>query len=344
MHTHIHMHAYAHVYTDKKISVSTPQRVKQYHRRIYVSIHICMHIHIYMHIHTSAQPAASVFADVYVGVKKNTCVTYTPAHALVPKIPVPKCTQHSLQKNAHIYTCTHMHTHTYAHEHTHAFMTLPNTQRHWHWDSQPMHNYAYTYIYTRIYIHTNTYTHAHAYTYIHARLYTYIHTHTCAHTYSIYICTHASTPGTKALQRLREELMQMPEALHVSFVQGNQTTFGTSNARTSLYQLPETPISLNPPSPLPNIPQNSSRTVTSAVLLFHTDIDNRVHDSEEAPHSFTVAPCVVVTRLEGKQRCGRVSRNTRGIWVMGSHGACIDSYCRENRTSFCGMYGWRVSQ
>ena len=34
----------------------------------------------------------------------------------------------------------------------------------------------------------------------------------------------------------------------------------TSNARTSspVYPLPETPIPLQPPSPLPNIPQNSA--------------------------------------------------------------------------------------
>ena len=76
----------------------------------------------------------------------------------------------------------------------------------------------------------------------------------------MYICTHASTPGTTARQRPREEMMQTQEALHVSFVRRNQTTFSISNARTSLYPLPETPILLNPPSSLPNIPQNSSRT------------------------------------------------------------------------------------
>jgi len=82
-------------------------------------------------------------------------------------------------------------------------------------------------------------------------------------------------------------------------------TFRTSNARTSLYPLPETPIPLNPPSPLPNILQNSSRTAASTVLLFHTDQHNRVHRSEEVLRSFTIAPCVVVERLEGKQRCSR---------------------------------------
>ena len=133
--TYTRIHAYTYTYAcictpmhRYKISVSTPQRVKQYHRRIYVSTYICMHIHIYMR----AQPAASVFADVYVGVKKNTCVTYTPAHAIVPKTPVPKCTQHSLQKNAHIYIYTHTCTriHITANKHARAFMTPINTQRH----------------------------------------------------------------------------------------------------------------------------------------------------------------------------------------------------------------------
>jgi len=45
----------------------------------------------------------------------------------------------------------------------------------------------------------------------------------------------------------------------------------TSNAWTSLYPFSETPIPLNPLSPLLNIPKNSSRTATSAVLLFYTD-------------------------------------------------------------------------
>ena len=38
------------------------------------------------------------------------------------------------------------------------------------------------------------------------------------------------------------------------------TTFSTSNVRTSLYPLPETPIPFNPPSPVPNTSQNNSRT------------------------------------------------------------------------------------
>jgi len=68
---------------------------------------------------------------------------------------------------------------------------------------------------------------------------------------------HAWNDGAAATAR---RLMQTQKALHVSFVRPNQTTFSTSNARISLYSLPETPIPLNPPSPLPDIPQNSSQT------------------------------------------------------------------------------------
>ena len=99
----------------------------------------------------------------------------------------------------------------------------------------------------------------------------------------MYIWTHASTPGTTALQT-REEPLQREEALHVSFVRRNQTTF-----------------------PLPNIPRTVRRLRASAVLLFYTDKINRVCSSEEAPRSFAMAPCVVVERLEGKQRCSRAA-------------------------------------
>jgi len=123
-----------------------------------------------------------------------------------------------------------------------------------------MHKYAYTYTYTYVETHTYTYTYTHAHIHICTCPHTYSHTHIYTHTYKVYICTHASTPGTTAQQQTREELMQTKGTLHVSFVRRNQTTFSTSNARTSLYPLFETPIPLNPPSPLPNIPQNSSRT------------------------------------------------------------------------------------
>ena len=56
-------------------------------------------------------------------------------------------------------------------------------------------------------MHTYTYTHTHAYMYIYIYtcLYIYIHTHIYTHTHDMYICTHASMPGTTAWQRLRSK-------------------------------------------------------------------------------------------------------------------------------------------
>ena len=104
---------------------------------------------------------------------------------------------------------------------------------------------------------TNIYTHA--YIYIYTCPHTYTHTHICTHTYKMYISTHASTPGTTARQRTREEPLLMQEALHVSFVRRNQATFRTSNARNSLYPRPAALILLRHPSHLAIIPQNSSK-------------------------------------------------------------------------------------
>jgi len=86
-----------------------------------------VNIQNYINIHICAQPAASVFADVYVGVKPHLCNVHTcpctsaqktcsKVHATLTAI---KCT--------YIYTYTHMHTHTYAHEYTCACMT-PSTR------------------------------------------------------------------------------------------------------------------------------------------------------------------------------------------------------------------------
>jgi len=68
---------------------------------------------------------------------------------------------------------------------------------------------------------------------------------------------------------------------------------------------------LSTPHPLfPTYPRTIRGPWASAVLLFCTDQINRVHSSEEAPRNFTMAPCVVVERLEGKQRCSK-SRSKR---------------------------------
>jgi len=129
----------------------------------------------------------------------------------------------------------------------------------------------YKYIQTCIYIHIYMSAHIHTYT--------YIHTHTEC-TYE----THASTPGTTAQQRTCKEPLQTKEALHFSFVRRNPTTFCTSNARTSLYPRPAALIPLHHHPLFPTYPR------TFRIL-----------------RSFTMAPCVVVERLEGKQRCSRAA-------------------------------------
>ena len=124
---HAHTYTYACICTRMhryKILVTTPQRVQaisQTHIRIHMHMHAYTHIYIYTHMCTTCSECVRKCVR---WCKKHTCVAYTPAHALVPKTAVPKCMQHSLQKNAHIYTCTHIYTHIYAHEHTCACMTL----------------------------------------------------------------------------------------------------------------------------------------------------------------------------------------------------------------------------
>jgi len=130
---HIHMHythIHAHTYTyacrcTRMISATTPQRVKQYHRRTYASICICIHTHTHIYIHICAQPA-SVFADVYVGVKTHMCNI----HNYPCTSAQNTCKVHvtlTATKCTYMYTYTHMYTHAYAHENTSACMT-PSTR------------------------------------------------------------------------------------------------------------------------------------------------------------------------------------------------------------------------
>jgi len=141
--------------------------------------------------------------------------------------------------------------------------------------------------------------HMQTFTYIHVRTHTHINTYIHKHLHNVHMNARKHAWNNSAAANVQGAVADK-EALNFSFIRLNQTTFHTSNARTSLYPCPAAPIPLHPPSPLPNIPQNSSRPRASAVLLFYTDQMNRVHSSEEAPRSFTMAPCVVVERLEEK--------------------------------------------
>jgi len=173
-----------------------PQRVKKYHRRTYASIYICMHIRIYMHIHTCA-PLQRVCHRCVRWYQRNICITYTPAHALVPRTSVTKYMQHPLQKKiTYMHTNTHMRMYTYAHEYTCAFMTPPKhaAERllrltiysqiciHIHIQMH-IHAYAYLDIYTCIYIHIYMFVHTHTYTFIHTHIQD-VHMHAHKHAWN----------------------------------------------------------------------------------------------------------------------------------------------------------------
>jgi len=106
--------------------------------------------------------------------------------------------------------------------------------------------------------------HTRAHVRVHGRTRTCMYTRTCtpAHMYAytsthtrmwMYACTHASTPGTTAPPQQGEELMQTPEASHISPVQRNQTHWHLTSPMLGLDcthflrpQYPSTPPPLFP--------------------------------------------------------------------------------------------------
>jgi len=153
----------------------------------------------------------------------------------------------------------------------------------------------YKYIHTCIYIHIYTSAHIHTHTYIHT------------HIKNVYMNArkHAWNDGAAANARGAvadagsfARLFRSTQSNHISHLQCKDFIVPTSCSTNT------------PPPPIP-CPPTYPRTVrgprASAVLLFYTDQMNRVLSSEEAPRSFTMAPCVVVERLEGKQRCSRAA-------------------------------------
>ena len=133
----------------------------------------------------------------------------------------------------------------------------------------------------------------------------HIHIYTHTHIQNVHMNARMHTWNDSAAAKRARSRCRRRNFLHVSFVRRNQTTFRNSNARTSLYPLPETPIPLHPLFLFPTYPKTVRGPRASAVLLFYTEQMNRVHSSEEAPRSCTMAPCV--ERLEGKQRCSRAA-------------------------------------
>jgi len=164
--------------------------------------------------------------------QKDTCVTCTPVHTLVPKTPVTKCMQHSLQKNAHIYIYTHTCTRTHMHTNTHAHLwhcpTRRDTDTETHNLYTNMHTHTYTHVYTAYkYIYTCTCIYVHTCMSVHIHTYTHIRTH-IQHVH-MYTRKHAWNESNEATARGADvDTWRSPRL----FRSTQSTAFGTSNART----------------------------------------------------------------------------------------------------------------
>jgi len=189
-------------------------------------------MHAYIQIYTYTQICTNCSECIRRCVrwcKKYTCVTYTPAHALVPKTPFPKCMQHSLQKNAHIYIPTHicirrhMHTNTHAHAwhrpHAEALIQRPTIYAqirihiHIH---MCINAYMYIYIHICIYIHVYMSAHIHTYTYIHTHIQ---NVHMNARTHAWNDGAAANARGAVADEGNFARLFRLTQSNHISHLQ-----------------------------------------------------------------------------------------------------------------------------
>jgi len=167
-----------------------------------------------------------------------------------------------------------------------------------------MHTHTHTHVYKRIDVQIHT--HMHIYTYIHVRTHTRIHIYTHTHTKCTYERTQARLERRRGSERIRSRCRERKlctsllfDAIKPHFAPQMQGLHCTHFLK---HQSPSTPNLL-----FPTYPRTIRGLRASPVLLFYTDQKNRVHSSEEAPRSFTMAPCVFVERLEGNQRCNRAA-------------------------------------
>jgi len=157
-------------------------------------------------------------------------------------------------------------------------------------------------VYKRIDVQIHT--HMHIYTYIHVRTHTHIHIYTHTHTKCTYELTQTRLERRRGSERAKSRCRERKlcksfsfDAIKPHFAPPMQGLHCTHFLK---HQYPSTPHPLFPTYPRT---VRGLRESAAAVLLFYTDQMNRVHSSDEAPRSFTMAPCVVVERLEEKQRC-----------------------------------------
>jgi len=208
----------------------------------------------------------------------------------------------------HIYIYPHIYAYAYKCTRKHMRMhSIVHTLKHWYQDHNlgtNMHTHTHTHVYKRIDVQINT--HMHIYTYIHVRTHTHIHIYTHTHTKYTYERTQARLERRRGSERARSRCTERKLCTSLSFdaikphfappMQGLHCTHFLE------HQYPST---LHPL--FPTYPRTVRGLRASAVLVFYTDQMNRVHSSEEAPRSFTMTPCAVVARLEGKQRCSRAA-------------------------------------
>jgi len=165
-----------------------------------------------------------------------------------------------------------------------------------------MHTHTHTHVYKRIDVQIHT--HMHIYTYLHVCTHTHIHIYTHTHTKCTYECTQARLERRRCSERARSHCRRRKLCTSFSFdaIKSNLAPAlqGLHCTHFLKHQYPSTPHPL-----FPTYPKTVRGPWASAVLLFYTDQMNRVRSSEEAPRSFTMAPCVALERLEGKQRSSR---------------------------------------
>jgi len=142
------------------------------------------------------------------------------------------------------------------------------------------------YIHAHVYIHTYTFIYIHMYMSVHIHICTYIHTYI----QRVHMHAHKHAWNDSAAATAREA--QLDDKSSTLLPRSTQsTTFSTSNTRTSLYPFPETPIPLNLIPPLPTYPRAvHGPRKRSLNVRPDTACHSRVHNSGEAPCSFTIAP------------------------------------------------------
>ena len=153
----------------------------------------------------------------------------------------------------------------------------------------------YKYIHTCIYIHIYMSAHIHTYTFMHTHIQNVHMKRTQAR-----LERRRSSEHARSCCRERKLCKSLSfDAIKPHFAPQMQ---GLHCTHLLKHQDPSKPLPL-----FPTYPRTFRGPRACAAPLLHTDQMNRAHNPEEAPRTFTMAPCAVADRLEGKHRCNRVA-------------------------------------